>query len=113
MEKPVKKKTPITYVVAKTRNDALMGVEHKNLKEAKDSMPLEACKEKWYCFAKFEKAEKIDKTVRGSTQHSLVIVSYYDCISPLGEPTTQMRWFDLTEYSHNETAKNKYKSIKV
>ena len=102
----MKKKLAVTYVVAKTRNEARMEPGHNTLREAKEAKSVENTSEKWYCFAKFPKSSPQDES-------KLVVVGYFDCISPLGEVKKVMQWFDIGNYINDENAKKKFQTLKV
>lgn len=96
----------IKYVVAKTKAEALSSKDvFEKPTLAKASIPPDAHNEKWYLFAKFIKDNE--------TKSTLVVVGYYDCVSPLGEVEDKMQWFDFMKYKDNVQAKNRFKSLKV
>ena len=95
--------SPVRYVVAKKKMDAMTQPDHPTLAAAKSSVLPETLKEKWYCFAKLNKDGK----------NKYVLVSYYDIISPLSEVVHTMQWFDVMSYKDNSVAKERFKSLRV
>lgn len=102
----------IKYIVAKTKLDAQAKEAVNDMETAKTTATQEELQNKLYLFAKKynEKTKKND----------YIVISYYDLVSPIGEITDKMQWFDAIDYlkkadtnDTKEKVRAKFKSLKV
>lgn len=94
----------IKYVIAKSKTEAVGLPGFDNMRVAQNSILESGEKnEKWYCFAKFKKDDVM----------KYAVIAYYDCISPTGETSDNMRWYDFMKYKNDPHAVQKFKKLRV
>lgn len=95
----------LKYLISTSLSEYQQESTFSDIKTAQKSIPEDQRSQKWNCIAKYKVNEGDD--------YRYSLVSYYDCVSPRGEITDDMQWYNYSDYKTDPVAKQKFNKTKL
>lgn len=90
----------IKYFISQSLSEIYQLPTFDTVEQAQASIPQDQKNSKWNCLAKYKKD--------GEENYRYAHISYYDCVSPVGDVADNMQWYNYSDYKNNPEAKKKF-----